>query len=259
VAERPDFTHKPERHGLIGPFSGRQLLAVFVIVAVAGIVLVGITTPLGVVGDVPLADPQATAFVIKPAPATGLRPGDLAPEFAVTNDDGTTYQLEDLHGSPVRLADLRGKGVWVNFFTTWCPPCQSEVPVLRDLSERYKDQGLEVVAISVQETQPSDVQAYADRYGLGYTIGFDGSGRIFDRYKANALPTQFFIGPDGVIRDVVIAPLTEAQAVPRIEAILPAPGASAAPGGSAAPGESASPAASGAGSVAAASTMSHAP
>lgn len=229
MADRPGFTHQRERHGLVGPFSGRQLLAIFAIVVAAIVVLVGITTPLGTVGETPLADPQATAFVIKDVPEIGLRPGDIAPEFATTNPDGSTYQLTDLDGNPIRLADLRGKGVWVNFFTTWCPPCQSEIPILRGLSERYRDRGLEVVAISVQETQPADVKAYADRYQLGYTIGFDGSGRIFDAYKAGALPTQFFIGADGIIRDVVIAPLTEAQAIPRVEAILPAPGASPAP------------------------------
>ncbi len=212
------------------------------VVVLSLIILIGITTPLGTVGQVPLTAPQATAFVIKPAPAIGLHPGDLAPEFTTTNDDGSTYQLADLDGNPIRLADLRGKGVWVNFWTTWCPPCQSEVPVLRELSERYKDQGLEVVGISVQETQPSDVQAYADRYGLDYTMGFDGSGHIFDLYKANALPTQVFIGPDGVIRDVVINPLTEAQAIPRIEAILPAPGASHGPATSGSTAPSASPA-----------------
>jgi peroxiredoxin len=229
VAERPEFTHQRERHGLIGPFSGRQLLAGFLLVVVAVIVLVGVTTPLGSAGATPLVNPQATAFVIASAPAEGLKAGDLAPEFSVTRADGTTFQLADLDGNPIRLADLRGKGIWVNFWATWCPPCQQELPILRDLSERYRDAGLEVVAISVQETSPADIQAYADRYELGYTIGFDASGDIFHRYKGYALPTSFFVGPDGVIRDVVYAPLTEAQVIPRIEAILPAPGASPAP------------------------------
>jgi len=229
VADRPAFTHQREKHGLVGPFSGRQLLAGFLIVVIAVVVLIGITTPLGTTGDTPLADPQATAFVIGPAPAEGLRPGDLAPEFSVTRPDGTAFQLTDLDGKPVRLADFRGKGVWLNFWATWCPPCQQEMPVLRDLSERYKDAGLEVVAVSVQETSPADVKAYAEKYDLGYTIGFDGSGDIFHLYKGFALPTQYFIGPDGVIRDVVVSPLTEAAAIPRIEAILPAPGASVTP------------------------------
>ncbi len=219
---------------MVGPFSGRQLLAVFVVLVVGAILLVGITTPLGTAGGTALANPQATAFVIGPAPAEGLKPGDLAPEFTIQRPDGTTFQLTDLDGNPIRLADLRGKGVWVNFWATWCPPCQKEVPVLRDLSARYRDAGLEVVAVSVQETSPADVQTYADRYQLDYTIGFDGSADVFHRYKGYALPTQFFIGPDGVIRDVVYTPLTLEQAIPRIEAILP-PAAPAGPSPSAAP------------------------
>jgi peroxiredoxin len=226
VTDRPEFTHQKERHGLIGPFSGRQLLAAFLVVVVTAIVLVGISTPLGTAGEAPLTDPQATAFVIGPAPEVGLKPGDLAPEFAVKRADGTTFQLADLDGNPIRLADLRGKGVWVNFWATWCPPCQQELPILRDLSERYKDAGLEVVAIAVQETSPADVQAFADKYQLGYTIGFDTSADVFHEYKGYALPTHVFIGPDGVIRDVVYTPLTEAQAEPRVQAILPAPGVS---------------------------------
>ena len=128
--------------------------------------------------------------------------------------DGSTYQLTDLKGNPIRLADLRGKAVWINFWTTWCPPCQSEVPILRDVSERYRDRGLELIAISVQETSPADVQAYADRYQLGYTIGFDGSGEIFHEYKAYGLPTQVFIDPNGVIQSIVGAPLDEAARSP---------------------------------------------
>lgn len=222
MSERPEFSHQRQRHGLIGPFSGRQLAVVFVVVVVAVIALVAATTPLGTVGGVPpVVDPRATAFIIKDAPTEGLRPGDLAPEFDAVAGDGSAYQLTDLEGRPIRLSDLRGKAVWVNFWATWCPPCQSEIPVLRDLSERYADRGLVVVAISVQETQPADVQAYADRYELDYTIGFDGSGLIFDRYRSNALPTHFFIRPDEIIRAVEARPLTEAQTIPLIEAILP--------------------------------------
>ena len=57
-----------------------------------------------------------------------------------------------------------------------------------------------MVAISVQETSPADVEAYAAKYQLPYTIGFDGSGKIFHAYKAYGLPTQVFIDPNGVIQ-----------------------------------------------------------
>ncbi len=224
MGDRPAFNHKRERHGVIGPFSGRQLVLAFAAVVVAIVVLVGVTTPLGNTADGPaVVDPRATAYILSSPPATGLAVGAMAPEFTIANDDGSTYQLTDLDGNPIRLADLRGKAVWVNFWTTWCPPCQSEVPILRELAERYKDRGLELVAVSVQETSPADVAAYADRYDLGYTIGFDGSGQIFHEYKAFGLPTQIFIDENGVIASIVGAPLDEAAAVAQIEAILPTP------------------------------------
>ncbi len=240
MTERPQFSHKRERHGVIGPFSGRQLVLAFAAVIVAVVVLVGVTTPLGTTANGPNGvNPRPTAYILSSPPPIGLKVGATAPEFSVVNDDGSTYQLTDLVGKPIRLADLRGKAVWVNFWTTWCPPCQSEVPILRDLSERYKDRGLVLVAVSVQETAPGDVAAYAARYQLGYTIGFDGSGKIFHAYKAYGLPTQIFIDAKGVIASIVGAPLDEAGAVAQIEAILPSGGA-AGPGGSAA--SSASPA-----------------
>jgi thiol-disulfide isomerase/thioredoxin len=231
VTERPEFSHRRERHGVIGPFSGRQLVLALAAVLIAVVVLVGVTTPLGNTagGRVPV-DPKATAYIISSPPPIGLKVGESAPEFAVQNGDGTTYQLNDLAGNPIRLADLRGKAVWVNFWTTWCPPCQSEVPILRDVSARYKDRGLVLVAISVQETSPADVAAYAARYQLGYTIGFDGSGAIFRAFKGYGLPTQVFIDANGVIAAIVGAPLDEAGAVAQIERILPAvPGSSASP------------------------------
>jgi len=232
MSDRPEFSHKRERHGVIGPFSGRQLVLAFTAVLVAVVVLVGVTTPLGTTAGPGTVNPRATAYIISSPPPVGLQVGATAPEFATTEADGSTYQLTDLDGKPIRLADLRGKAVWVNFWTTWCPPCQSEVPILRDLSERYKDRGLALVAISVQETSPADVAAYAARYQLPYTIGFDGSGKIFHAYKAYGLPTQVFIDPNGVIDSIVGAPLDAAGAAAHIEAILPPASGGGTPAGS---------------------------
>jgi peroxiredoxin len=233
--DRPGFTHKPAKHGLIGPFSGRQLLLAAGAVVVTIVLLVAITTPLGQTGQGPgTVDPRATPFLIGP-PVEGLQPGSIAPELAVTLDDGSPYQLLDLDGRPIRLEDLRDKVVLLNFWASWCPPCQQETPILRDLSERYRDRGLEIVGISVQETSPDDLAAYAERYELDYTIGFDGSGHIFRDYKVFALPTQFFIDPDGVIRQVVNGPVDAAGAAALIESLLPEAVGSPAPSASASP------------------------
>ena len=219
--DRPGFTHRRERHGLIGPFGGWQLALLAVAVVVVAVALVVITTPLGRTGPPSPNDPKATQFVLDANAKIGVRVGQMAPELSVPLQDGSTYQLTDLDGRPVRLADLRGKAVWINFWASWCPPCQSETPVIRDLAERYADRGLVVIGISVQETSLSDIRTYATRYQLGYTIAADLSGNIFRLYHPPGLPTQVFVGPEGAIRSIVLAPLTEADAVAQIEAILP--------------------------------------
>ena len=216
----PGFTHRPARHGLIGPVGGRQLLVGFLVVAAVAVGLVALTMPLAPPGGSSASGPQATTYLLG-GTTEGLRPGDRAPEFAAPRPDGTTFTLADLEGRPVRLADLRGRGVWINFWATWCPPGQAETPVLRDTYERYRDRGLSLVAISVQESSVADVRAYAERYRLGYTIAADLAGDILRRYRVYALPTHFFIGPDGIIRSVVQGPLDAAAAVRQVEAILP--------------------------------------
>jgi thiol-disulfide isomerase/thioredoxin len=218
VTDGPAFTHRPRKHGLIGPFSGRQLGLALGSVVVAILVLVGATTPLGPSrGGLP--DPQATAVAIGPA-VPGLSIGSLAPELSRVLSDGSTYQLTDLDGRPVRLADLRGKGVWLNFWASWCPPCQQETPNLREVADLYRDRGVVLVAVDVQETV-AVARRYADRYALRYTIGADVAGQVFRTYRVYALPTQFFIGPDGVIRSIVQGPLDRAGAIARVEQILP--------------------------------------
>ncbi|MEO5940389.1 MAG: TlpA disulfide reductase family protein [Candidatus Limnocylindrales bacterium] len=213
-----------DRRGLIGPFGGRQLLAGALVILVSAVILVVVTTPLGRVDPIGPGDPRATQYVLDPNARIGVQVGNVAPEFAVPKADGTTFVLHDLDGRPVRLADLRGKAVWINFFASWCPPCQSETPILRDIAEQYRDRGLVVIGVSVRETSPANVAAYAARYQLGYTIAADVTGEIFDLYHPGGLPTQVFVGPDGAVRSYVLAPLTLAGATTQVEAILPGAG-----------------------------------
>jgi thiol-disulfide isomerase/thioredoxin len=240
----PAQTPPPARGGrgsrqVIGPFTGRQLSFASGVVLVCAVLLFVATRPIasgpGSVEPTPI--PLATPFLVG-SPATGLRPGDVAPELAVKGPDGSPAPLLDLNGNPVRLADLRGRLVLLNFWATWCPPCQSETPVLRDLDQAYRSRGLSIIGIAVQETTPADVAAYAAKYGLQYTIAFDGSADVFHTYKVYALPTQVLIAPDGRVIEVINGPLTDAGAGPLLEPLLPIP-ASATPssstGASAAP------------------------
>jgi thiol-disulfide isomerase/thioredoxin len=221
VTDRPGFTHRRERRGLIGPFGGRQLLLGAVVIAVAAVALVVITTPLGSVDPLGPGNPQPTQFILDPNARIGVRPGQIPPELEVQRPDGTTVRLVDLQGRPVRLADLRGKAVWINFWASWCPPCQIEIPVVRDVAARYASRGLVVLGISVQEASVENVAAYAAKYQLGYTIAADVTGDIFRLYHPGGLPTSIFIGPEGAVRSYVLAPLTQAGAIAQVEPILP--------------------------------------
>lgn len=202
----------------VGPFSLRQVT--IAIVAVLGTAIIGTLATVKIGSALPgLPVPDPSAYLIG-SPIPGLRVGDLAPELTGTATDGTTIELTDLDGKPIRLADLRGKAVWINFWASWCPPCQFETPTIRAIDQRYRDRGLAVIAIQVQQTV-DDGRTYADRYGLEYRIGADVTGAIFHAYKVFALPTQFFIDPAGVVRKIVNGPLDEAGAAQLVESILP--------------------------------------
>jgi peroxiredoxin len=223
--QAPDDTPTPPSgrtsRPFIGPFSLRQIGALVATLAVAALLLAFINTPLAGAPD-PVAARQGSSFVPVGEATEGLRIGDRAPEFTGTVD-GETVQLLDLDGRPIRLADLHGRAVWINFWATWCPPCQEETPVLRDVYEEYRDHGLELVAISVQETTAADVQRYAETYDLQYTIGFDATSAVFRTYQAYGLPTQLFLDREGVIRQIVLGPVSREQAESIIEPLLAFP------------------------------------
>jgi peroxiredoxin len=203
-------THAVLRRQIVGPFTVRHVGFLVLALAIASLALVVLSVPLG--RPVPTAAPTVGSGFVQVAPQIeGLQPGQRAPELAGIVD-GTSVQLTDLEGRPIRLADLRGRPVWINFWATWCPPCQQETPTLRALYERYRSRGLELVAISVQESTADDVRRYAQTYELSYRIGFDATSAVFKTYRAYGLPTQIFIDRDGIVRNVWRGPLNEQQA-----------------------------------------------
>jgi thiol-disulfide isomerase/thioredoxin len=220
--------HPPRRRRgdrkVIGPFTVRHVSALGVAAAVLGFVLLALTTPL-VGGPTPSMPVPGASFFPVGDPVEGLQPGERAPELEGTVN-GQTVQLLDLDGNPIRLADLRGKVIWLNFWASWCPPCQEETPVLRELHAELAPHGLELIAVSVQESTIDDVRRYAETYALDYTIGFDATSAIFKTYRAFGLPTQLFIDGDGVIRHVVLGPVTRDSARAILRPMLGLPGVS---------------------------------
>ena len=207
----------PRRRTLIGPFTARQLGLINAAVLASALALYVVTRPIGGSGPTSSTDPGATFYRIS-AETQGLDLGQAAPELTGAAG-GTPVALTDLDGRPLSLAALRGHPVWINFWATWCPPCQRETPNLRDAYEAQKSTGLVLIAIDVQEDADS-VRRYATTYGLTYPIGLDITGAVFRTYRIFGLPSHYFIDRDGVIRARYFGPLTRDQIEQQLATIL---------------------------------------
>ncbi|MCY7419443.1 MAG: TlpA family protein disulfide reductase [Chloroflexi bacterium] len=219
---------------LIGPFTLTHIVALLGTLLGTGLLLTLLTAPIGTATPTLAPRPVASFFIIGER-TEGLSVGQVAPELSGMQD-GQPVTLTDLDGNVVTLAALRGRPVWVNFWASWCPPCQLETPVLREAYAAHLDDGLALGAVSVQEASPEEVQRYAETYDLPYTIGFDGTSQVFHAWRGYGLPTSYFIDAEGIIRAVHYGPLSMAAAEDLLSTIIPAaspdgPGLSPSPGG----------------------------
>lgn len=140
------------------------------------------------------------------APAVGALP----PAFS-----GTTYD-----GKTVSLKDYAGKPMWLTFGASWCPDCRSEAPDVEATYQKYKDQGLVVLGVFISENA-SDISGYAGRAGLTFPIVVDERTAIASTYRTLGIPTHFFIGADGRIREIRIGALPKDEMDRAIAALMP--------------------------------------
>jgi len=107
------------------------------------------------------------------------------------------FQLLDLAGKMQGLPE--GEVVLLNFWATWCPPCRKEMPSMQALYEKFKGQGLNIVAVSV-DAEVSTVQEFVQKNGLTFQILHDGQGEIAHQYGVFRYPETFIIGRNGKVR-----------------------------------------------------------
>lgn len=143
-----------------------------------------------------------------------------APPSVAVNEPASPVGLPDLNsgGSLVDLASLRGRGVLVAFWATWCDPCLAEMPLLVELHRRYG--GRHFALVSVTDDGADKVRAYLAKSPLPFPVLHDQDGAVRERYGADALPYAVFIGPDGVVRGKRIGRLRETQALEAIERLI---------------------------------------
>jgi peroxiredoxin len=160
----------------------------------------------------------------------GDRAGTQEPGQVASHESGAAcsakkanldFTLKDMHGTTVKLADFKGKAILLNYWATWCGPCKTEIPVLNELYTQYKDRGLAIIGISVDDDEPT-LREFSKEFPLSYTV-------VTAREQEDALeaagpvwgyPTTFFIGRDGSICGKHMGPATKEDFEREIKALL---------------------------------------
>ncbi len=142
-----------------------------------------------------------------------------APPVARVGEPAPAFALVDLEGNPLRLDDLRGRPVVVNFWASWCPDCLDEFPLISAALARRADSDLVVVGIVVRDRSEAALEFMA-RMGADWPVAMDPGDVVATRYAVVGPPTTFFIGRDGVLVGRQIGPIDAATLDRRLAEIL---------------------------------------
>ncbi len=151
-----------------------------------------------------------TVYINLVAEKTLIKTGDTAPDF----------EIVDLQGKKHQLSNYRGKGVFLNFWGTYCPPCKKEMPYIEKQGNVYKDKNVVVLTVNVGEAKVT-VESFAKQYGLTFPILIDKQSQTQTAYNINVLPATFLIDKSGKIKKIATGEMTEEIVANYMESIKP--------------------------------------
>ena len=128
-----------------------------------------------------------------------------APDFTLTTFDGDTYAI----------ADLRGKVVVLNFWASWCKPCEQEAAALEAVWREYKDRGVLFLGVDYVDIEP-EALAYLKKWSITYPNGPDVGTRISQAFRIKGVPETYFIDPSGNVKKTKIGPFTSEAEIRKI-------------------------------------------
>jgi len=220
--DRPDAMGKNLNHRK-PPARPPLLTLVAVIILVIGVIIfrLGLRLDLTARSVPPTPSPSAASPSL--APVVPQESIQLSP---LSGKPAPDFSLKTLDGQVVHLSDYLGKGVLINLWATWCPPCQAEMPAIQAAYEKYKDRGLVVLGIdfTAQDNLP-DVVAFVNQSNLTFPVLLDEDGSISSNsYGMRGLPDSFFIDSAGVVRRIVTGAIPSDKLDQFLEEIIPQPG-----------------------------------
>lgn len=151
------------------------------------------------------------AFGLRKANASQVTTG-MAPDFSLTGFDGRT----------VKLSELRGKVVVINFWASWCIPCRQEAAYLEQTWRKYKDQGVVFIGVDYVDTE-KEARAYIKEFDITYINGPDLKTRISAAYNIKGVPETFYVSKNGELKGIHIGPLQTPLLDEKIDELLAEP------------------------------------
>jgi cytochrome c biogenesis protein CcmG/thiol:disulfide interchange protein DsbE len=152
------------------------------------------------------------AIALKRSQQGTAQPGDKIPDFSMPMFTG--YELNG--NTQVKLSDLRGKVVMLNFWASWCKPCEQEAADLRTAWDTYKDGGRVVfVGVDYVDTEP-EARAYLEKFGITYANGPDLGTRVSQLFRIKGVPETYFLDRQGILTHVQVGPFASADDIKAI-------------------------------------------
>lgn len=135
-------------------------------------------------------------------------------------DDAPDFVLKDMQGNEHKLSDYKGQGVFLNFWGTWCEPCEKEMPAMDRQYEVYKNQGVQVLAVNIAQSD-FEVQTFINNYDLKFPVVIDKTKSVMTQYNIDPLPTTILISPEGKVKQIITGSMTDEQIANFMESIKP--------------------------------------
>jgi len=123
------------------------------------------------------------------SPASAVKVKQIAPDFTLASNKGAN----------IRLKDLRGKVVMINFWATWCAPCRKELPLLNTLYNKYKSKGFVLLGVNIDE-KSSLAKKMIKELKINFPVLYDNTQSTSESYDLQAMPSTFIVDKNGVIR-----------------------------------------------------------
>lgn len=133
------------------------------------------------------------------------------------------FKVRDLDGNEISLADYKGKTLFLNFWATWCPPCRAEIPGFIEIYKQYKDKGLEILGLSVDDLPSEQVKEWTGQAGVNYPVAMADPAVVESFRPGEFIPTTIIIDAAGRVRHRHVGYLDKQELVRLFEKFSDAP------------------------------------